>query len=151
MKKLPAALLFLLLVFVVAAIAACVANLFCANMRPSPQDAHEWIHRQLQLTPEQEAGLDAIEKRYREKRHELERNLALANRELAGAIRSDGQASDRVRNAIAKIHSEMGELQMLTIGHVFEMKSVLDPGQYNKLLDFTADALDHLDSPHGGE
>ena len=45
----------------------------------------------------------------------------------------------------------MGKLQMLTIGHVFEMKEVLSPEQYQKLLSFTADALDTIDCSHGGE
>ena len=71
--------------------------------------------------------------------------------ELAEAIRSDGRDSDRVHAAIRKIHSNMGELQMFTIGHVFEMKEVLSPEQYQKLLNFTADALDNLDCPHGAE
>ena len=151
MKKLATALLFLLLVFVVAVGGACLSSRMCCRMHPSHQDAHDWIHTQLGLTPQQEAALGVLEKPYHEKRSGLERELSLANKELAEAIRSDGRDSDRVHAAIGKIHSSMGELQMLTIDHVFEMKVVLSPEQYQKLLHFTADALDNLDSPHGGE
>ncbi len=151
MKKLSAALLFLLLVFVVAATAAWLSNARCCRIKPSHQDAHDWIHTQLGLTPQQDAGLDVIEKRYHEKRRAFEREMALANQELAEAIRSEGKDSERVNAAIGKIHSSMGELQILTIRHVFEMKEVLSPDQYKKLLNFTADALDNLDSQHGGE
>ena len=151
MKKLVTALLFLLLVFVVAVVGAYLSNRMCCSMRPSHQDAHDWIHTQLGLTPQQKAALGVLEKPYHEKRSGLERELSLANKELAEAIRSDGRDSDRVHAAIGKIHSSMGELQMLTISHVFEMKEVLSPEQYQKLLHFTADALDNLDSPHGAE
>lgn len=151
MKKLIAPLLFLVLVFVVAAGAAYLSRSLCCKMKPSHQDAHAWIHSQLGLTPEQDAGLDVIESRYHEKRRHFEREMTLANQELAEAIRSEGKDSERVHAAIGRIHSNMGELQMLTIGHVFEMREVLTPEQYQKLLDFTADALNALDPGHGGE
>ena len=151
MKKLSASLLFLLLIFVVAAVASWLTSACCCRIKPSHQDAHNWIHTQLGLTPQQDAGLDVIEKRFHEKRRTFVREMALANQELAEAIRSEGKDSVRVNAAIGKIHSNMGELQMLTIRHVFEMKEVLSPDQYKKLLNFTADALNNLDSPHGGE
>jgi nickel and cobalt resistance protein CnrR len=151
MKKLVPALLFLLLIFVVAAVGARLSCVMSCKMRPSHQDAHDWIHTQLGLTPQQVAALAALERPYHEKRQGFEHELAQGNKELAEAIRSDGRDSDRVHAAIGKIHSNMGELQMLTIGHVFEMKKVLSPEQYQKLLHFTADALDNLNSLHGGE
>ncbi len=151
MKKLAAGLLFLLLVFLVAVVGACLSSRMCCKIRPSRQDAHDWIHTQLGLTPQQDAGLDAIEKPYHEKRRIFEQEMALANRELAEAIRSEGKDSGRVQAAIERIHHKMGAIQMLAIGHVFEMKEVLSPAQYKKLLDFTADALNNLDSRHGGE
>lgn len=151
MKKLIASLLFLLLVFLVAVVGANLSCAMCRNMRPSHQDAHDWIHTQLGLTSQQKASLEVLETRYHEKREGYERELSQANKELAQAIRSGGKDSERVNAAIGKLHSNMGELQMLTIGHVFEMKEVLSPEQYKKLLNFTADALDRLDSQHGGE
>ena len=151
MKKLISSLVFLLLVVVVAAFAARLSCALKCKMLPPHQDAHDWIHTQLGLTPQQQAALDILEKPYHKKRGGFEQGLARANKELAEAIRSDGKDSDRVHAAIGKIHSNMGELQMLTIGHVFEMKEVLTPAQYQKLLNFTADALDNLDSPHGAE
>lgn len=151
MKKLTVPLLFLLLVFGVAAVGACLSNTMCRNMRPSHQDAHDWIHAQLGLSSQQRASLEILEKNYHEKRQDFEHNLTRANKELAEAIRAGGENSERVNAAIGKIHSNMGELQMLAIGHVFEMRDALSPEQYQKLLNFTADALDTMNSPHGGE
>ena len=151
MKKVIHQLLFLLLVVVVAVVSARLSCMTICKMRPPHQDAHDWIHTQLGLTPQQKAALEILEKPYHEKRSGFEQGLVQANKELAEAIRSDGRDSDRVHAAIGKIHSNMGELQMLTIGHVFEMKKVLSPGQYQKLLNFTADALLNIDSLHGAE
>jgi Spy/CpxP family protein refolding chaperone len=151
MKKPAAALFFLLLVFVVAVAGARLSCAISCWMQPPHQDGHDWIHTQLGLTPQQVAALETIEKPYHEKRQGFERGLAEGNRELAEAIRADGGDSDRVQAAIGKIHANMGELQMLTIGHVFQMKEILSPEQYQKLLNFTADALNNLDSRHGGE
>jgi len=151
MKKIISSLVFLLLVVVVAAFAAKLSCALKCRMLPAHHDTHDWIHTQLGLTPQQKATLDILERPYHEKRSGFEQGLAQANKELAEAIRSDGRDSDRVHAAIGKIHSNMGELQMLTISHVFEMKEVLSPEQYQKLLNFTADALLNIDSPHGGE
>jgi len=151
MKKVFASLLFLSLVFVVAVTAAWFSSSTCRNMCRANQDSHDWIHSQLGLTQEQKTGLDAIEKGYHKKRQLFEQELSRANKDLAQAIRADGQNSDRVNAAIGKIHSSMGKLQTVTIAHVFEMKEVLSPEQYKRLLNFTADALDNLDCQHGGE
>ena len=151
MKKVPATLVLLSLVFAVAAMAAWFSSSMCGNRCRANQDSHDWIHSQLGLTPEQKTGLDAIEKGYHQKRRIFERELSRANKDLAQTLRAEGQDSARVNAAIERIHSVMGKLQMLTIGHVFEMKDVLSPEQYKKLLNFTADALDNLDCQHGGE
>ena len=68
MKKLTAPLVFLILVFAVAAGAAFLSRSVCCRMKPSHQDAHDWIHTQLGLTPQQDAGLDVIEKRFKRAR-----------------------------------------------------------------------------------
>lgn len=151
MKKLPSALLFFLVIFAVAVCASCLAIVLQGKWQKSAhQNAHDWIHTQLGLTAEQERALEPIEKRYRDKRSDLEHRLALDNRELAEAILADGRDSVRVHAAIEKIHRDMGELQKVTIGHVFEMQAILSPGQYDKLLNLTANALYSLDSDHGG-
>lgn len=147
MKKLPSVLLLFGLVFIVAASAACLSLMLYGNWhKAAPHDAHDWIHTQLTLTAEQDIALEPIEKRYRSERHNLEQQLTLANRELAEAILADGRDSDRVNASIGEIHLHMGALQKLTVGHVFEMRDVLTPAQYKKLLNLTANALYNLDS-----
>ncbi|MCX6972963.1 MAG: periplasmic heavy metal sensor [Verrucomicrobia bacterium] len=152
MKRVSSALILLGIVALVAASAACLSIMLYSNWhKPVPQDAHAWIHTQLNITAEQDLALVPIEKRYHSERNNLEQQLTLANRELAEAILADGRDSERVHAAIEKIHHHMGALQRVTIGHVFEMKEVLTPEQYQKLLNLTANALYNLDSGHAAD
>ena len=104
-------------------------------------DAHAWIHTQLGITAGQDQALEPIEQRYAEQRKHYGEMLRIANAELGKAIIEDRSDSERVKAAVARIHQAQGELQNATLQHIFEMKSVLTPQQYEKLLQSTADAL----------
>ena len=80
MKKLPSAVLLFALVFIVAACAAGMSiALYTKFQKPTHQNAHDWIHTQLEITAEQDRLLEPIERNYRAQRRELEQNLLLAN------------------------------------------------------------------------
>ncbi len=149
MKKPRGPLTLVVGVLLVVAISSALSFWISSRMQriPAPE-GHDWIHTQLGLTADQEKALEPIEKRYHERSRELQEQMRIGNLELAKAIVSDRSDSPRVRDAIAKIHTAMGDLQNAAIDHVFEMRSVLTPEQYDKLLHFTADALGNLDSPH---
>lgn len=102
-----------------------------------------YIHRHLELTAQQNEKLDAEEKGYLEHVSKLEGEMKRANKELADAIKQDGTYSSRVQKAMADNHAAMGELQKITIQHLFDMKSVLTPQQNEKLDRIVTDALTH--------
>ncbi len=151
MKRIPSLILFFGLVVVVAACAAGVCAWVCSqSQRPAPMmSAHDLIHTQLGLTDEQTAALEPIEESYAERRGGLERALDEANGALADAIVADGRDSEGVHRAIEEIHSRMGDLQKETIGHVFAMRAVLTPDQYDQLIALTAEALRGADTDTG--
>lgn len=137
-------------VFLIAATASVVTLWFSSRPhKPAHPDAHEWVHTQLGITPEQEKILAPVEAKYRQRSEELMLVMRQGNEELAKAILADGQDSQRVHAAIEKIHDAMGQLQNVTIGHVFEMRGALTDTQYQKLLRLTADALCQLESDPG--
>lgn len=111
----------------------------------SATEAHDWIHKQLQLTPEQEEKLKPIEKKWAEQKKHLTELMRLTNMELAQNILEDKTYSTKVATAVEKIHAAQGELQKATLQHVFEMKKVLTSEQYQKLLNLTANALYQLE------
>ncbi len=150
MKRVPSIALFLAIIVLVAAGAAGIgATLFAKWREPSRVTAHEWVHTQLDLTAEQAAELVPIERSYDERRDRLAAALQRANGALADAILADAQDSENVSRAIEEIHLRMGDLQKETIGHVFEMKAVLTPDQYDRLIELTAAALRNVDADAG--
>lgn len=132
------------LLLAVASVAAVACLMTARLTRKDHADAHHWVHGQLELTAEQEKQLEPIERRYDEQRRQFSEVIRSANAELAQAIVADGGGSPRVKAAIAKIHDAHGQLQEATLRHVFEMKPVLQPEQYNKLLNLTANALSQV-------
>lgn len=135
----------LMLLALVAAV-ACAACWFTARylnrtLHAEKGDAHAWIHTQLGITAEQDKALEPIEQRYAEQKMHYGELLRIANAELGKAILEDRSDSERVKAAVAQIHQAQGELQNATLQHIFEMKAVLTPQQYEKLLHSTADAL----------
>jgi nickel and cobalt resistance protein CnrR len=118
-------------------------------LRPQPGvSGHEWIHQQLGLSPDEQKALEFIETRFAQRKRNLMGEIHSANRELAEAIKQDQTNSPRVSAAVERIHHAQGELQEATLEHVFEMKGVLTPEQYQKLLNLTADELNQV---NGGE
>src|SRR5262249_17540180 len=108
---------------------------------PGLVSAHIQIHQKLGLTPEQEKRLEPIEQRFAQQKEQLLRSIRQASVQLAKAIREDKPNSSEITTAVAAIHAAQGELQKVTLDHVFEMKAVLQPEQYQKLLDLTGQAL----------
>jgi Spy/CpxP family protein refolding chaperone len=148
MKK-PLQLVAMLVVVLLVAGAACYigARLF-ESKRQSVVDGHEWIHKQLDLTESEQKALEPIESKFSERKAKLMSEIRSANKELAEAIKQDQADSPRVSTAVEKIHHAQGELQEATLEHVFEMRDVLTPEQYQKLLNLTADELNQV---NGGE
>jgi len=135
----------LLLLFGVVVVTAGTANFVTSRLfyhrTPGWESEHIKIHQKLGLTPEQKKRLEPLEQRFAQQKEQLLRSIRQANGQLAKAIREDKSNSSEIAAAVAAIRAAQGELQKVTLDHVFEMKVVLQPEQYQKLLDLTAQAL----------
>lgn len=145
MKRALPLLVLLLAVAIVASGTCLLTARWTRRAHGSHADAHHWAHTQLALTADQEKQLVSIEQRYDEQRRHFAELIRVANMELAQALLADEGDSPRVKAAIAKIHDAQGQLQDATLRHVFEMKPVLTPEQFSKLLNLTANALSQAD------
>ena len=94
-----------------------------------PADLHHLVHERLDLSPEQDRRLDEIEAAFAERRAPLEAEVRQANAELSAAIAASQGEPPEVQAAVDHFHTAMGDLQMATIRHVFEMRAVLTPRQ----------------------
>ncbi len=94
-----------------------------------PADLHHLVHERLDLSPEQDRRLDEIETAFAERRAPLDAEVRQANAELSAAIAASQGETPEVQAAVDHFHTAMGDLQMATIRHVFEMRAVLTPRQ----------------------
>lgn len=94
-----------------------------------PAGLHDLVHERLDLTPEQGRRLDEIEAAFAARRGPLEAEVRAANQELSAAIAQSRGDTPEVQAAVEHFHGAMGELQIATIRHVFEMRAVLTPDQ----------------------
>ena len=124
----------LVLLFAVVAAAAGTANFVTSRLfyrrAPGLVSEHIQIHQKLGLTPGQEKRLEPIEQRFAQQKEQLLRSIRQANGQLAKAIMGDKPNSSEITTAVAAIRAAQGELQKVTLDHVFEMKAVLQPEQY---------------------
>ena len=136
--------LFFFAVISVAAIATFV-TLHWSESRISRVDevaAHQWLHRELQLTDAQHKALEPIEAKFMEKQHTLAGQLQVENVNLARLMTEDKAYTPRVATQVERVHHCMGELQKASIEHLFEMRTVLTPEQGDKLLVLAQHALE---------
>lgn len=133
-------LLTLLVTMLAGALGAWGATHYLAARR-TPPSLHEFVHRELRLTADQEQRLDRLEQDFAVRRKVREAELRAANAELAGAIQARHEYSPEVRASVERFHHAMGELQKETIVHVLEMRKVLTPEQAARFDARVAEAL----------
>lgn len=102
---------------------------------------HEFVHRELDLSTEQETQLGDIEQQFSAEHSELQFALRAANARLARAMDDEHEYGPEVAAAIDEVHGRMGELQKSTVRHVFTMRNVLTPAQQRKFDRQVSDAL----------
>jgi len=134
-------LLFAILLGAVAICGFYVCNRFLMRPAAGPVNYHHWIHGQLNITADQEKRLEPIEERFQQRKDKLVAEIHAAHQELAEALKQDMSGSARVNAAMARIQRVQGGLQQAVLDHVFDMKEVLSPEQYERLVQLTAKAL----------
>ena len=95
-------------------------------------ELHDILHHDLTLDPAQHAQLDRLESGFALRKRELELRLRADNARLAAAIADEHGDGAQVRDAVARAHTTMGELQKATLAHVFAMRALLHPAQAAK-------------------
>lgn len=148
MKTTGKFLLLLLLVAVVASLSCFATGRYMRSEAASQhKDFHHWLHQQLDLTAEQNKALDAEEEKFAATRKQLGDELQQANAELAQAIMQDREYSPKVQEAIEKIHHAQSDLEKTTLEHIFAMKPILTPEQFEKVLHLTGETLNSPPQP----
>lgn len=148
MKTTGKFVLLILLVALVASLSCFVTGRYMrSNAVEQQKDFHHWLHEQLNLTAEQNKALDAQEEKFAATRKQLGDELQKDNAELAQAMMQDREYSPRVQAAIEKIHHAQSSLEQATLEHIFAMKPILTPEQFDKVLHLTGETLNSPPQP----
>ncbi len=107
----------------------------------SDDTMHRWLHDKLDLTPQQFESLHQLELKFADDEKRLRGQMDEANRQLAKVMLEDKAYTPHVAKAVEEVHHAMGELQKLTISHLFDMRSHLTDDQNEKLLHYAEMAL----------
>jgi Spy/CpxP family protein refolding chaperone len=139
---------FLLLVVVVAGVSAFSAMKFAAACGHCSSDhttcsPHDWLHQKLQLSAEQQKALQPVEERFHQQYQSANEQLIDANRQLAKLLSQSQSFSPEVAAAIEHVHHRMGELQKLSIQHLYDMRPLLTPEQNERLVKYAQQALEN--------
>lgn len=118
-------------VAVLSAAVALAASHFAQRLMPARHgsELHQLMHERLDLTAEQQAKIDQLEKDFSNTRTALDAQLRNSNTALARAIEAEQKIGPKVSAAVDASHMAMGELQKATLAHVFAMRAVLNPSQ----------------------
>lgn len=106
-----------------------------------PNHGHNWLHQELQLTPEERAMIDAFEPSYRQEREVLLNQYQLQVSELARLLENTESHTPEITESIHELHQVHGKLQTLSIKHFYDMLSVLPPDKKDKLRGLAVEAL----------
>ncbi len=121
--------LMILFAFAAAIGGALIGRAWIAPSAPVESELHEVLHEDLQLDSAQGQKIEAIERQYALRRQALELELRSDNARLARAIEAEHGYGPQVAAAVDASHKAMGELQKVTLEHIFAMRSVLRPDQ----------------------
>jgi hypothetical protein len=123
------ALLVALIAFCAGLAGAWAGRLLLPAPAPARAELHDFLHNHLDLDAGQRARLEALEAGFAIRKRALEDGLRASNAALAGAIEREHGEGPAVAAAVDRSHHAMGELQKLTLAHVFAMRALLRPDQ----------------------
>lgn len=130
-------------IVVVAAVSAfCTWHLVSGRHSGDRINSHAWLHDELKLTAAQQDALKAVEARFEERERPLREQMRQANRDLAVALGTHKALTPEVMAAVEQVHRHMGELQKVSLEHLFEMRAVLTPEQADRLLRLAQQGLE---------
>lgn len=106
-----------------------IGRTWIAPPPPVESELHALLHDDLHLDAAQEQRIEELERQYALRRQALELELRSDNARLASAIEIEHGYGPQVAAAVDASHKAMGELQKVTLEHIFAMRGVLRPDQ----------------------
>jgi hypothetical protein len=150
MNRWPFLILFFAAVFAVSMLGSLAGTRLFGKSRPAPAarpvgghlgQTEPWLHKQLNLTEAQKAALQGERERFEAEELRLEREMAEAQDALGHLIRQEKQVTPEMMKYLERINACHGELQRVTLVHLFDTHAQLDELRREVLLDLATTAL----------
>ena len=136
MKTPLRAVVLIVAITLLAGVVGGVAGFTYAEKSHKTTDLNGVIHRQLNLTAEQDRQVDELEAQFQMHEKLVKAEMRAANHELAAALDQEHAYGPRAQAAMDRFHKAEEDLQASTIKHVLAMRAVLKPEQA-RILDQT--------------
>lgn len=121
-----------------------VGDYFHKDYMKNLEHSHPNFHKMLNLTPDQLNKLIPIEKKFSEQKALYENQIRRSSMELGDIMRKEKAYTSEVQAGVDKVHAAMGQLQKVTLVHLFDMRNLLDENQARILDEYVADAMHGL-------
>lgn len=107
-------------------------NIIIVFRSPSPQEQKE-ISQKLQLTPEQNTKMKEVNERYRKETENLRNKYSAATQDVELLMKAEKPDKNRVNETLKTFHRIHSEVLEKEVGYWMDMKTILTPGQNDKL------------------
>jgi len=101
--------------------------------KPDGARLKEGVYKELNLTPEQQAKLEANRKAQREKSSQLRTTMEEKEKQLQQALKDPAVTKAKVEPLVNEIKSLQGQLIDQRVSGIFAVKEILTPEQASKL------------------
>ena len=98
----------------------------------APRPLDQVLHEELHLSAAQNEQLATLEAQFAVQRAGFEKDMQIANRDIAAAITVRHAYDADARSAIDRLHRAMIGLQQATVQHVLAMRALLSPDQVDQ-------------------
>lgn len=105
------------------------------------EHGYQWLHRELELSENESAAIDALEPAYHKERAELQRDFQQRILTLRDLIVNSQNLTPEVSRAIHDLHIVHGQLQELSIKHYYKMMNALPEDKQERLKEVAVQAL----------
>jgi nickel and cobalt resistance protein CnrR len=114
---------------------------YALNEQHSRVGLDEIVHRELNLSADQNQRIEALESTFAARRAVLEQEMRAANRDLAAAIAVEHVFGPRAQSGIERFHRAESALEEETVKHVLAMRTVLTREQMRRFDEAISNSL----------
>jgi len=122
----------------------------CCGKEPRWEQHKERMREKLNLSPEEEAALEAFRKEHRAQAKEYHRNIKSTREELKNELEEETLNMDRVNALHATLKDLQGKMEDHRLEGVLKVREILSPDQFSQFLEMMGKHRHGMGGHHDG-